>query len=466
MILRSGLFEQVAQNAFQLFELGAHAAGRIEDRRRVADHAHAGEQHLQAVEFLRRQRPPLRLREEAGGRLAVVRVAQRLLLDHRHEIGLHRAAREFGLDVGLAAAEHHRLQAAAQFAEVLVVDRAAPLVEFVEVAVETEQRPDQFWVEVLDDRIELVDAVLDRRAGQHEGIGRAQRFDPPRGLDLPVLDALRLVEHDHVGMQYLVDVPRVAEHLLVVHDGEECGLAVGGKARRPGPEHGARRAVGEARDLLLPFRLERGRAHHQHTLDALAAGQELAGGDRLDGLAEAHLVGQQRPLAECKMQHAFALIGQQRVAQQIEARGTVLDLREECRARLLARALPAQPIKPRREMARHPNPAADVGGRNAPSGNERLDLARIARKGAIRSDERSEPAARRIRMAAVARGPHQCRRCGAATIQEDLDARIAPGSGLTERLGVALAQRREHALDMLAGPKAVGAMIDTAAGIA
>ena len=373
---------------------------------------------------------------------------------------------QLGLDVGLAAAEHHRLQPAAQFGEVLVVDRPAALVELVEVAVEAEQRPDQFGVEVLDDRIELVDAVLDRRAGQHEGIGRAQRFHPPRGLDLPVLDALRLVEHDHVGMQYLVDVRGVAEHLLVVHDGEECGLAVGGKARRPGPEHGARRAVGETCDLLLPLRLERGRAHHQHALDALAAGQELAGGDRLDGLAEAHLVGQQGPLAECEMQHAFALIGQQRMVQQIETRSAVLDLGEECRARLFARALPAQPVEPRREMARHPNPAADVGGRNAPRGNKRLNLARIASKCAIRFNERSKPAACRVRTAAVARGPHQCRRRSAAAIQEDLDARSASGGGLAERPGAALAQSREHALDVLARPEAIGAMIDAAAGIA
>ena len=69
-------------------------------------------------------------------------------------------------------------------------------------------------------------------------------------------------------------------------------------------------------------------------------------------------------------------------------------------------------------------------------------------------------------MAAVARGPHQCRRCGAATIQEDLDARTAPGRGLAERLGAALAQRREHALDVLAGAEPVDAMIDAAAGIA
>ncbi len=58
----------------------------------------------------------------------------------------------------------------------------------------------------MDDRIELVDAVLERRAGQHEGVGRAQLLDPPRGLGLPVLDPLRLVENDDVRRQDRVDV--------------------------------------------------------------------------------------------------------------------------------------------------------------------------------------------------------------------------------------------------------------------
>ena len=89
--------------------------------------------------------------------------------------------------------------AAAQLGEVLVVDRPAALVELVEVAVETEQRPEQLRIEVLDDRVELVDAVLDRRAGQHEGDRASAATSPPRRLGLPVLDALRLVEDDDVG---------------------------------------------------------------------------------------------------------------------------------------------------------------------------------------------------------------------------------------------------------------------------
>ena len=66
---------------------------------------------------------------------------------------------------------------------------------------------------------------------------------------------------------------------------------------------------------------------------------------------------------------------------------------------------------------------------------------------------------------AVARRPQQCRCCSATAIQKHLDARTASGGGLAERPGAALAQSREHALDMLAGPKAIDAMIDAAAGI-
>ena len=91
-------------------------------------------------------------------------------------------------------------------AEVLVVDRTAALVELVEFAVEAEQRAEQLRIEVLDDGIELVDAVLERRAGQHEGMRSAQLLDAPRRLGLPVLDALRLVEDDDVGRQHRVDV--------------------------------------------------------------------------------------------------------------------------------------------------------------------------------------------------------------------------------------------------------------------
>ena len=45
--------------------------------------------------------------------------------------------------------------------------------------------------------------------------------------------------------------------------------------------------------------------------------KQCARGDRLDGLAEAHLVGQQSALVKCKVQHAFALVGEQRAARHV-----------------------------------------------------------------------------------------------------------------------------------------------------
>ena len=66
------------------------------------------------------------------------------------------------------------------------------------------------------------------------------------------------------------------------------------------------RPVGEAVDLALPLVLERRRADDQHALDAEVPRHDLGRGERLDGLAEAHLVadqaapgpgGEQRPLA-------------------------------------------------------------------------------------------------------------------------------------------------------------------------
>ena len=61
--------------------------------------------------------------------------------------------------------------------------------------------------------------------------------------------------------------------------------------------------------LLLPFRLQRSGANHQHARDIVISRQELASRNGLDGLAQAHLVCEQRTLCKGKMQHAFALIG-------------------------------------------------------------------------------------------------------------------------------------------------------------
>ena len=115
----------------------------------------------------------------------------------------------------------------------------------------------------------------------------------------------------------------------------------------------------------------------------VAAGQELASRNGLHRFAQAHLVGEERAFGESEMQHAFALVRQQRIVQQVEAGRAGLDLGKEARARLLARRLSARTINPWRKMPRDANAATDVGWRGPPGRDERLDCVGVRRKTAI-----------------------------------------------------------------------------------
>jgi len=69
----------------------------------------------------------------------VLGVAIFLLGAHGHEVSPIGAVGEFGFDVGLAAAQHERLDPGVQLIQVAIAARAAALVQLVEIAVETEK---------------------------------------------------------------------------------------------------------------------------------------------------------------------------------------------------------------------------------------------------------------------------------------------------------------------------------------
>jgi hypothetical protein len=108
-----------------------------------------------------------------------------------------------------------------------------------------------------------------------------------------VLDLLGLVEHDHVPVDVL-------EHADVA-----AQQRVGGDGDVPGPERPAgdgplgpvvadHRHVGaRSAQLALPVADDRGRADHEVGPVLLPGGQQR---DRHDGLAEAHLVGEDPPM--------------------------------------------------------------------------------------------------------------------------------------------------------------------------
>ena len=201
-------------------------------------------------------------RQQSGDPEFILLVAQALLGLHGDEMGRDRAIGQLILDVALAAAEHDGLEPPMHSLEIAVADGAAALVELVEITIEAEQWPKQPRVEILDDRVDLVDAVLEGRAGQHEGVGASESLDRSRGLGLPVLDTLRLVQNHDVGLEQAVDVGGVGDDLLVVGEIEEHWALVTAQAGSPIALHDLHRQCGEARDLLLPLRLERGRRHH------------------------------------------------------------------------------------------------------------------------------------------------------------------------------------------------------------
>ncbi len=100
-----------------------------------------------------------------------------------------------------------------------------------------------------------------------------------------------------------------------------------------------------------------------------------------------------------------------------------------------------------------------------PGREQRLDGIGIARKRAVGGQERREETARGVTLAAGGGRPWCRRHRLAAAIEEDLDPRRALRRGGAEPAGAALAQRRQHAFDVLAGAEPVDAVVDAAAGI-
>lgn len=98
-------------------------------------------------------------------------------------------------------------------------------------------------------------------------------------------------------------------HGVVVRDREEVvprgvllltSCAQSGDRQRP--------SVREARDLALPLVLERCRTDNQRALDAKLARPDLGRRERLDGLAQPHLIGNQAAAGACREERAFALV--------------------------------------------------------------------------------------------------------------------------------------------------------------
>jgi hypothetical protein len=145
-------------------------------------------------------------------------------------------------------------------------------------------------------------------------------IDVGSALGRPVLDALRFIEHDHVRLDraHLLEVP---EELLITDD-QEAPLEspVLRCAIRRSAVHDAGRHIGRVFPFAEPLRLER-RRHDQHTpLDDSGVEEPMARRHRLCRLAEAHVVGEQKPPRPQEALDALALVGVELALQRRELR--------------------------------------------------------------------------------------------------------------------------------------------------
>jgi hypothetical protein len=132
-----------------------------------------------------------------------------------------------------------------------------------------------------------------------------------RSLGLPVLDPLGLVEDHEIGRVFLND-RQVAEQLLVVDEQHPVRAA----PVQPGAVvrvtvDGDKLEIGERPPLARPLRLERRRDHHEGSADLRASKQRVTRRDRLRGLAEAHVVGEQQPARVQEPLDTLALVRKQ-----------------------------------------------------------------------------------------------------------------------------------------------------------
>ena len=173
-------------------------------------------------------------------------------------------------------------------------------------------------VDPFHNRRQLVDPVFHRSAGQYQAISRRQALDRQCRLGRPVLDPLRLVEHDQFGVPPAHDL-EVAKQLFIIDDQEPFlafgirGLPFLGRA-----VDDLDRQVGKDLPFPSPLRLQTGRSDDQAAANASGPPEDVAAGDRLSGLSQPHIVGQQQVARRQEPLDPLALIRVKRTLHALE----------------------------------------------------------------------------------------------------------------------------------------------------
>ena len=254
--LGAGLLVNLVQQGGQLVRLDAVVGLPVEQVAAVTRHAHVLERgHQPALVGLRQEAVAPPLLHDAGDDFAVVGVQLHLLRCHRHEEILVQPLGKLVEDLFLLAAKEYRLQGLADFVEARVADDLAVLIAKLMLVQQPVRRAEAVAIHKLHNRDQLFQPVLQRGAGQDDGVRRGDLFDTAGSARVPILDALGLVQDDEVrrpGLdQIKITVNRVVVHDLVESIAREMLLAACAESAN---HLGG--ALGELVDLALPLMLE------------------------------------------------------------------------------------------------------------------------------------------------------------------------------------------------------------------
>jgi hypothetical protein len=292
-------------------------------------------------------------------------------------------------------------------------------------------------------------------AGEDEGVAAAEAFYGLGGLGGPVFDALGFVEDDDVGAETFVDIEAVGDDLLVVGYGEKgrLGLGVGAEAGGAVAVNEAEGEVGEAADLLLPLGLQGGGGDDEHAGGATEVVQEGAGGDGLDGFAEAHLVGEEGAFGEGEVEHALALVGEKWILGDVFGVAAVDDAGFVVAAEEAAFAGAAAGFEPGGDFLGY----AEVGRGVAGDGGEGVVGGDVGVEEAGGIEEDAEAGGEAVVVALDAEG-------AGGGVGDEVDARRAGGAGGEEGGFFAAGEVEEDGLDVFAGAESVDAEVGAGAG--
>src|SRR5262245_26944672 len=310
---------QVLDHLGELIQLRRHVRLLVEQERRVAHEAHVDDARQDPLAVEIRQHA---LAQEPRQVDLLLLVRPALGVGQLDVPGRVRPLRQLPEHLGPRAAQEDRGQLAPNLVEVPVPGQVPLGVLHPVLVQELVRRPEPPIVHELHDRVQLFQPVLQRRPGEDDRVPALQLLDGPRRLRLPVLDPLRLVEHNDVRPPGVHQV-QVADHLFVVDQLVERVLRVqllAGFLQSLDDLYGA---VGELADLPLPLVLDRRRGHDQNAADPPLASEQLHGGNGLRGLPEPHVVAEDAPTAAGQKDRPACLEVVQGQFEQVPGRGVV-----------------------------------------------------------------------------------------------------------------------------------------------